>query len=1852
MNKQPNSDLPANSDAKPAPKQPIAIVGMGCRFPGANGPEAFWKLLTEAGDGIGEVPDDRFDIDTVYDPSPGAPGKISSRLGGFLDRGDQFDASFFQISPREALRMDPQQRLLLEVAWESLEDAGQAPERLAGESIGVFVGACASDYENIQYYLRDPKEIDLYVSTGTARSVMSGRLSYVFDLRGPSVTIDTACSSSLVAVHLACQSIWSGECKMALAGGVNLVLLPEITMSFSRAKMIAPEGRCRFGDADAEGFIRSEGVGVIVLKPLSLALRDGDSIYAVIRGSAVNNDGRSSGLLATPSREGQQAVLRQAYLNAGISPGDVHYVEAHGTGTRVGDPIEVESLGTVLAVDRRKESRCRIGSVKSNIGHTEAAAGIAGLIKVALCLKYKAIPPSLHYKIPNPNIPWDNLAVEVSPDLIEWPTSDTARAGVSAFGISGTNAHVVLEESPLNSQPQSDSAEQGPDSYLMTLSAKSPEALADLARSYRELVVSDTAGLRDICYSATVRRSHHDHRLAAVVRSNEELSGNLDGFLRSQFRPGMFSGRVTPGSRPKVVFVYSGQGSQWAGMGRGLLREPAFQEALKRCDQAIRRHVNWSVIEELTADESQSHLDQIEVVQPCLFAIQVALSHLWRCWNVRPDVVVGQSMGEVAAAHIAGALSLEDAARVICLRSRLLKRASGQGGMLVVGLPLDEARAALAGYEDLVSIAVSSSPISTVLSGYTAALEEISLTLQNGGVFTQPVKVDVASHSPLMEPLRAELCRQLAGIDARVASTPIYSTVTGGLAPDEPVFDTQYWVRNLREPVLFSSTIERLIESGHNIFVEISPHPVLLTPIQQVMRPTGKTGTVLPSMRCGEDERAVMLGSLGGLYSLGVTAQFDGLFPSGGTLVRLPSYPWQHERFLLAAERSKAGINGQSPNSPAAGPAWQWSARLESAAHPGTYFFEIDFSSELLDYLGDHRIQGSVVLPGAAYVDLVLTAATSIFGDKPFALENVKFKRALFFDSGQVHRLQLIISRDIPEGRLSFQFYSVPSVDEARSPYAEGTILIDEAAAPPRTASIAQIRDRCSEYSSQREFYRSLADRGLEYGPCFQGVQHLWRGGDEALSQMCAPERAGRRGNSRIDPAFLDAAFQTLAATLLRSDKVETYLPVGIDSLRIHSSSPEGALSYACLRSSLEADQDILEGDVMVLDESGNALIEARGLRVRRLMPGAARGSKQNFDDLFYKIAWNPSPLSGNHLSASVPDQKGAWIVFADKQGVGGEVVQSLESCGETCITVVAGEGFAALGPGLYQIDAGDPENYQLLFEQALRALKPRLRGVVHLWSLDLPREPGPMELPEAVNEIGCGSVLLLIQAAAKISEEAGFRLWLVTSRAQAVGAQSECVEFVQSSLWGLGRVVAHEHPELRSTLVDLDGTGGDSSRSLFNELLAGDQETQIAFRKQDRYVARLAHYSARGDLDESFDRQIQLRPDGTYLVTGGLGGLGLAVAEWMIERGARHLVLIGRSDPSPAASETLDGLKRRANVAVVKADVSRTDQVADVVTNIERSMPALKGIVHAAGVLDDGILLQLNAERFEKVMAPKMGGAWNLHIFTLNRPLDFFVLFSSAASLLGPAGQGNYSAANAFLDGLAYYRRSLGLSALSVNWGRWSDVGLAARPDRNRRLELRGIRSFTPEEGLQALTRLMVEDCTQAGVMPFDFDHWSEFYPTCRDLAFYEEVKELQAKGDSVGQRAVKETELTRKMLLAINHEDRPTHIEAYLGRQLARVLAVPESSLASLDTDQPLTRYGVDSLMAIELRGRIDADLGASIRVVSFLNGSSLAQIARQVLDEISNDSLAHDVQNDQWNGYWPMDSAVDNHQEEFTL
>lgn len=1196
-------------------RDPVAIIGMGCRFPGqANDAQSFWRLLCNKVDAVGEIPADRWNIDAYYDAIPGVPGKTYSRWGGFVKDIDAFEPECFGISPREAGHMDPQQRMLLEVSREALEDAALAPERLSGIQTGVFVGISTYDYAQMHYGPAEWSGVDPHSATGGASSIAANRISYCLNLQGPSIAVDTACSSSLVAIDLACRSLWDGECAVALAGGVNAIISPGPYIAFCAATMLSPEGRCKTFDANANGFVRGEGAGIIVLKSLERALADGDPIYALIAGTAVNHDGRTSGI-ALPSETAQEALVRAACQAAGIDPREIDYVEAHGTGTAVGDPIEARALGTVLCGDPPRETPLLVGSAKTNVGHLEAGAGIVGVIKTALSLQHRLIPPNLHFKTPNPSIPFKELRLRVPCEVEPWP-QDTrpAVAGVNSFGFGGTNAHVVMIEHAGGSAPaQSTNAQPGP--WLMTLSARTPEALRAEVEGYRShlglAAGPDAPALKDACYTTQTGRGHYEHRLALAIEDREALDQGLTAYLDDERRPWMAAGRRETSGAPPLAFVFAGQGPQWWGMGRQLLAaEPVFRQTIEAIDALMAQQAPWSLIEELSAPECESRIHKTEFAQPALFALEVGLADLWRSWGIRPDAVIGHSVGEIAAAHVCGVLDLADAIKVIFHRGRCMERASSKGQMLAVGLTEAAAEQAIQGYAQSVSLAAVNGPASATLSGEPEALEEIRRGLAEEGVFCRFLQVDYAFHSSQMNPVRQPLLSSLKGLEPGAAVIKMISTVTGQTVEGREL-TSEYWWRNVRHTVRFSQAIDQLLQEGYGTFLELGPHPVLAAPISECLQQRRRKGLLLPSLRRDDNEKRVMLASLGSLYTRGYAIEWPALWAAGARRVRLPVTPWNRRSYWQESDGSRA-------------------ARLGPARHPllghrlgtadPTWESRIDLRA--LPYLQDHRVQGHVVMPATAYVEMALAAAAELLGTPSCVVEELRFHKALILDeAGGPTPLQF--SLHPADG--SFAIHSrTGSSDEAWMLHATGTVQAQTREPPTTPTDLKAVQRSLSADFAPADLYSVVAEFELDYGPSFRGLNRLWRSDGEALGRISLPSHlASDSGKYQVHPALLDACYQVLVAAYPLAEGKKNrnlYLPVYFRRIDFFGNPGHSVWSHLELTS---VTNQALEGNFRVCDGMGRVLLEIHDFHCQAAQEVRLEYALERW---FYEVRWHDQP--------------------------------------------------------------------------------------------------------------------------------------------------------------------------------------------------------------------------------------------------------------------------------------------------------------------------------------------------------------------------------------------------------------------------------------------------------------------------------------------------------------------------------------------------------------------------------------------------------------------------------------------------
>ncbi|NJP49691.1 SDR family NAD(P)-dependent oxidoreductase [Streptomyces sp. SBST2-5] len=1742
---------PAGRSA-PAADEPVAVVATACRLPGgADDPESLWRLLEERRDAVGPFPAGRWDVESLYHPDPDNPGTSYAREGGFLDDIESFDAGFFGITPREAAAMDPQQRLLLETAWEALERAGIVPADLAGSTTGVYVGMFGSGY------LAGARldQLDGYVGTGSAPSVASGRLAYALGLHGPAMTVDTACSSSLVATHLAVQGLRSGECDLALAGGVTLMVTPQTFVEFSRLRGLSPTGRCRSFSDDADGAIWAEGAGMVVLKRLSDARRDGDEVLAVLRGTAVNQDGRSQGLSA-PNGPAQEEVIRRALEQSALTPADIDHVEAHGTGTTLGDPIEANALARVFGATRPPGRPLYLGSLKSSIGHVQAASGTAGLIKVVESLRHGTLPATLHADTPSRHVDWESSGLHLLREPVPWPSGERVRrAGVSAFGISGTNAHVIVEEAPPAPAGDRDRRNAPPAAGLFLLSARSEAALRGQAARLARRLADDDTPLADVAYTLARHRSHFERRAGLAAAGRDELLARLEALA---------SGRMpVPPARAeqdgKVAFVFAGHGGQWPGMGLELMEESeAFRAELTRIDEAVRRHAGWSVLDALRAPEEFSPLERTEYLQPALFAVNASLAAAWRALGVTPDAVTGHSLGEIAAAYSAGALTLDDAVTVVTGRAHAVVPLVGRGGMIAVELPPAEVGELLEPYAGRLFVAADNGPRSTAVSGDAGALAELRTLLEGRGVTVRRLSTPFASHTPLMEPLRDELLERFGGVRPGEPHTLLYSSVLAEPVPGEQL-DAAYWFSNLSRPVRFAGTVRRLLEDGYRYFVELSPHPSLTASVEAVAAETGADAAAVGSLHRRQDGRRILLRRVGELYASGHTPDLKALFPAGRR-VSLPTYAFARTRHWLAP--APAGASGGSS---------LLGTHVEASDTPGHHLFqsEIDLRDRRFAYLTDHRVTGEVWLPGSAFLTMALEAATAVTahggaGDGEVRLADVAFLRPLRLEEERPVRLQLVL-RPAGDGAREFTVAAAaPGAGWER--HATGRILTggDGGTGDPEPPS--GLRARCAEQADPQALYARLGTLGIEYGPAFRGLTEAHRDATHVLARLAERPAEGHL----LHPALLDAAFHTAG---LPGDAPEgrAFVPAGVGRLR-HTGRRTAPAWVTCALRSLDGDTATL--DLRLWDEDEQLLLEAEEFRLAALSP---------LDGALFETRWQPRP------EAREPAGDGRWLILADTTGVAEALAERLGPPGRHVLARRGGT-FTAEGPGRYVLDPADEPQMHRLLDEAFPDAPPE--RVVLLTALDAPPVTDAASAGQAAR-LCCLSTLHVVRALTGRGGPAP-RLFVVVRSSQAAGPGERVTCPQQALAWGFALAVAQEYPELATTLVDLPATGGTDA--LWTQLRHADDERLVALRDSGRLVPRLA----RTRPDDRADGTVS--PDGVHLITGGLGGLGRVVAERLVRLGARRLALLGRGTPGPDAAAWITSLEQRGvAVHLVRADVADGAALSAALDAVREAAGPVATVVHAAGVLDDATVANLADDRVLRVLAPKVLGTALLT--ELVPEAGNLVLFASAAGLLGNAGQAPYSAANAFLDAWAHHlghRR-----AQSLDWGPWTGVGMvAASGTRAAETGRTGLVPFTPEEGGELFARLLSDSRRQLAPIALDREtpalapEIARTRPMLADL-----VGGAARDGGADG--------LVRKIFAATSEDDRTLWIEAYVR---ARITAV-SGGVADVSATTALKELGLDSLMLVRLRNDFARELGVDLPAAEVFSAADTRGLARML-------------------------------------
>ena len=1782
-------ELEPEGDKKDYLGTPIAVIGMACRFPGgANSSSAFWKNI-ESGIDIGsEIPSDRWDIEKFYDKDSDRPGKMYVRKGYFIDDIDKFDAAFFNISPNESKVLDPQQRLALEVAFEAFENAGYSMEKIPREACGVFMAASQNDYADLEFKTKNYEKIDAYGFTGYLFSGIPGRISYYFGLNGPSIAMDAACASSLTTVHEACVSIQTGECEMALAGGVHLNISPNTTLSLCRLKALAPDGLCKTFDKSADGYARGEGCGIVVLKSLAKALDDGDNILAVIKGTAVSHGGSGQGL-TVPSGQNQQKLILKALRKAEMDPNDIDYIECHGTGTSLGDPIEVNAINEVFK--RNRSTPLFVGSVKGNIGHTEAAAGVAGLIKTILMINHKTIVPQMHFKEPNPYLDLDQVPIKIPTTLKTWESTGLRRAGVSSFGVTGQNAHVILEEAPAIQRRhiQSDLASDifNSNVNLLLLSAATRDALQKQCAQFSKFIKENESDIEGICYSRALHHSYLKYRIGVIGNNPQEIEKKLAD-LGSGIDLPIGKDLLPLESGHRVAFIFSGHGPQDFRMAAKLFEtDPFFREKLTQIDEIFKKVADISVCESLTSPKNDHTQLDTDIAQPLIFAIQVGLFFLVKKLGINPHTVYGHSLGEAAAAYCGGALSLEDAAKVICFRSVLAAKTKGQGKMMSVDsdpASLNE----LIKAKNLVSFASINGPTTLVLSGPESDLIELSKIFEARGIRFKLLDIGFASHSYQMDTVSEELEERLKDIRVQPFSLPIYSSVSGSQA-NENDFNNKYWRANIRQTVQFKKGLDCLIDDGYNTFIEISSHPVIVEYVMQCAELKRVNVVATGTLNRKKDNVVSLYECIEKLYRAGLDFDFKKILKKGSTFPALPNYLWEKSRYWVDEDKGTGAFEASHPFI---------GNRIRQSQNLIQY--ENLFTDKNPYFFREHIIFGQIVSPGASHNAFVLTAARHAFGHRVLEIRDGFFESALALEEGDAVWMQLTF-KEISNGQYEFQLASctVENQHEWLS-HAVGKLNLVDEVAPPKGE--APFLEKIKDYDfkiERNEIYENFKKYGYNYGRTFFWIEEAWISAGQSLSHLRKPKEINDLDIYPIAPTLLDALYQQAILTLpggpLKYVNENTiYVPWSNKRILLYkdlNAIESFWCEVTCQNQEANIDQQVFTGNLNVYEEDGTLVLSIEEWTLKRIEKESLTTSLQRKykSDVIYDLNWKEASFK------ITPKENAKILLLVNDDSLIKQFEEEFKRRNITAlIAALPSKAFRKEGD-IYYLRPSEKNDYIQLFKECGMVFDTIIYGWTH--------DHHELEWGFTLGAVG---LMYLVQSLELIDKPP--KLMILTSGLFVQNPAKPNYSIAGSLAWGFSKTIAAEKPELSCTRINLsNGPTGDAISRVVDIAQSGSNENEISISEKQCLVPRLKRAQLK------LVKNLEIRTDSIYLITGGLGGLGFSLCEWLIKNGARNLVLCGRSKPQNDKLVLMNKLAsdHQATIKFERCDVAVPQDVDQLFEGLD--LPRLKGIFHLAGLLSDVPITQMSKENLLKVMGPKVNGTLLLHEKTKTLNLDYFVLFSSITSLLGSPGQANYSAANAFMDEFAYYRKSLGLPAQTIHWGPWGEVGLAAKVSKtivNSGLSAVGM--ISPHVGFEALSKVMRSGIVQSTVLCFDWDRFDEEFPVMAKFPITQDIKRRAApQGDKLGQ-TVNIVEIIQK----VEPSKRPSYLEDFLIKEIAQVLGHSDSQ--KIESNRGFFQLGGDSLSSVQLRNRLQSAFNQYLPTSLIFNYPTVVKLRDYLLNK----------------------------------
>lgn len=1799
-----------------ANQEKIAIVGMSCRLPGGgNTIDAFWDVMMSGENGVVEVPESRWDLEKYYDEDKTAPGKMYCRRGGFLNCDiDEFDARFFNISPKEAAALDPQQRMLLELTWEAFENANMDIEKYNGSNTGVYLGICNNEYHLSQLYSGDLDTINAYSLTGSCMSTACGRISYTFGFEGPCVAVDTACSSALTALHIACTAMQSGEADMQVIAGINLMESPSTNIGFSKLQATSVDGYSKSFDESANGYGRGEGGGVIILKRLSDAIKDNNEILGIIRGTGMNQDGKSNGLTA-PNGESQEKLIRKTMIRAGVSPLDVDYVEMHGTGTKLGDPIEVGAVGATYGVGRTEDNLLKIGSVKSNIGHLESAAGIASIIKVLLAMKHNMIPANLHFHTPNPLINWDEAHVKVIDKHTKWEKEDGLRmAAVNGFGFGGSNAHVIIEEYKPEEVTSTTEQEETQDglNYMLKISAQSEASLITLIQEYRYLIEqSDEDKLEDILYTANTGRTDLSLRFVVTGSSKRELVEKMNAFLENGFAEGVTcnvrDSKMIMKDR-KIVFMFTGQGSQYVNMGKMLYEtNETFRDAFEECNKLFRPYLVKSITDLVYGPKADAKvIERTVFAQPLIFAIEYALYKMWEEIGVTPDVVMGHSIGEYAAAVAAGMISLPDAVKLVATRGRLMDMCPGHGKMATVFTSEEKLQELLKGFEDTVCIAAKNADETCVISGEGEDVEKVEEKAKAMDIRVKELTVSHAFHSMLMEPILDDFYEIAKEVQYNPANVRFVSALYGKELEEGQILDADYWTKHIRAKVDFHGAVTSIEKKEEYLLLEVGSNRVLAALAKLIF---GDDQVIASTLSIKKEDKEYLANEIGYVYASGVNVDWSKISFAGKKTwkpVALPNYPYDKKKYWmdLKYDRNSAEIDMDDYH-PILG------QRIDLTSIQDAVMFQSKFTATEPYFMREHIIYGAAISPAAAHSAMMLLAVNQISNAKSCVLSKIEFRAPLAAADEDERQVQIYIDKDSEQPNFKILSRDYGAKDNKWLLHSKGDVsMLDEYQYDDMHADIDAYKELTFEEDIEGSIYYFMTKSGFELGDGFRRIKKISYGDGDCVCMVEPLKTVPYYKDYILYPGTIDSIFQTGIALVLdalrASTNVEdgtnkTVIPYYMEKLTYNYRESDQLWCYT--KSTLK--NDITYADVNVYNEKGELVLRVENLMAKITDNISLLRELKNLNKMYFHTDWIATQ---EYSAANVKDR--TCIVFADDEASMNQVAEQAKGFGTEPICVLAGDSFAKKDAKSYVINQEEKADWTKLIQDIANENGKQGYQIVYVNAKDMV----PVDAGEAMNYAAVKGLLYLIQVVNEEGIVKNSKIKILTRNAQSMDAKD--INLSGSMVWGLAKTASIEYAEIFGGIVDVDDAAWNENTKWMQEVFSDNTE-EISICGEKRYVAKLISHTEYLKKETKLKKKITIQEDASYLITGGTGALGIVYAKQLVNAGAKNLILLSRRDPGDAAKEAIAQFTE-AGVKVVNphADVCDYESLAKALAEVQETMPPIRGVVHTAGVLNDKMMIDFDWDEFVKVLQPKVAGTMNLYQVIKENTLDFFMMLSSITSIIGNMGQANYAAANHFMNRFASFLSKNNIPGYTFCWGPWAESGMAAGKDAvSNTMDTMGMKSIEKEQGLKIIEDFLEQPFENLLIVDVDWNVLGgSLKSAAGKTAFLSKL--MTETDDAQDAGSDEQTKEVLKELQELSAEERKEYIVKKLQVICGKVMGFDKDQVSP---DDAFREQGADSLMIFSMRTAINKLLGTDINVSAFFNYPTITKLTNYLLEEV---------------------------------